>query len=76
MYAKDPCEAKFELLINKREGLGLKHYNDSKAFLEYWNDKDDIYKKKKEEYNPSKEHKIKIVFDHMIDDMFSNKKLQ
>ena len=76
MYAKDPCEAKFELLINKHEGLGLKHYNDSKAFLEYWNDKDDIYKKKKEEYNPSKEHKIKIVFDHMIDDMVSNKKLQ
>ena len=27
---------------NKREGVGLKHYNDSKVFIEYSNDKDDI----------------------------------
>ena len=27
-----------------------------------------------EEYNPNKEHKILIVFDHMIADMISNTK--
>ena len=27
---------------NKREGVDLKHYNDSKVFIEYSNDKDDI----------------------------------
>ena len=43
MYAKDPNEAKYQLLINKRENLGLKHFNDSKASNEYSNDMGDIY---------------------------------
>ena len=34
----------------------------------------DIYKNI-EEYNPNKKHKILIVFDDMIADMLSNKKL-
>ena len=38
------------------------------------NDKDDIYKNI-EEYNPNKKRKILIVFDDMIPDMRSNKKL-
>ena len=36
LYAKHPCEAKYQLLINKRESSGLKYLNDSKAFLEYF----------------------------------------
>ena len=47
--------------------------NDCKAFIEYSNDMDDIYKNI-EEYNPSKKRKILIVFDDMIADMLSNKK--
>ena len=35
---------------------------------------DNIYKSI-EEYNPNKKHKILIVFDDMIDDMPTNKKL-
>ena len=35
---------------------------------------DDIYKNI-EEYNPNKKRKILIVFDDMIADMLSNKKL-
>ena len=35
---------------------------------------DDIYKNI-EEYNPNKKHKILIVFDDMIANMISNKKL-
>ena len=34
-YAKDPYEAEYQLLINKRESTGLKHFNDPKAFTEY-----------------------------------------
>ena len=34
-YAKDRCEAEYQLLINKRESTGLKHFNDPKAFIEY-----------------------------------------
>ena len=40
-------------LINKRESTGLKYLNDSKVFIEYSNDMDDIYKNI-EEYNPNK----------------------
>ena len=35
LYAKDPYEAKYQCLINKREGLGINHFNDPKAFIEY-----------------------------------------
>ena len=43
LYAKDPYEAKYQFLINKRESTGLKHFNDPKAFMEYSNDMQDIY---------------------------------
>ena len=41
--AKDLYEAKYQFSINKKESAGLKHLNDSKAFIEYSNDTDDIY---------------------------------
>ena len=43
-----------------------------KAFIEYSNDMDDI---NIEEYNPNKKRKILIVFNDMIADMLSIKKL-
>ena len=52
---KDPCEAKYQLLISKRESTDLKYLNDSKAFIEYSNNIDDIYKNI-EEYNPNKRY--------------------
>ena len=38
---------KYQFLINKRESTGLKHFNHSKAFIDYLNDMDAIYKKSK-----------------------------
>ena len=38
LYAKDPQEAKYQYLINKHEKVGLNHYDDPKAFIEYLND--------------------------------------
>ena len=38
LYAKDPYENKYQYLINKRENVGLNHFNDPKAFMEYSND--------------------------------------
>ena len=73
LFAKDPYETKYQLLINKREGVGLKEYNNSKAFIEYSNDMDDI-SGNIEEYNPDKEQKKLYVFDDMVADMLSNKK--
>ena len=50
LYAKDPYEAKYQFLINRRESTGLKHFNDPKAFTEYSNDMQDVYKNI-DEYN-------------------------
>ena len=57
MYAKDPNEAKYQFLINKRESTGLRYFNDSKAFIDYSNDMQDVYKNI-DEYNADKESKI------------------
>ena len=51
MCAKDPCEAKCQFLINKRESTGLNHLNDPEAFIEYSNDMQDVFKNI-EKYNP------------------------
>ena len=65
---------KYQYLINKREKVGLNHVNDPKAFIEYSNDMQDVYKNI-EDYNPIKKRKVLIVFDDMIADMISNNKL-
>ena len=39
---KDSYKAKYQLLINKRESTDLKHFNDSKAFIECSNELDGI----------------------------------
>ena len=74
LYAKDPYEEKYLYLINKRERVGINHFDDPKALIEYSNDMQDVYKNI-DEYNPDKENKILIVFDDMIVDMIHNKKL-
>ena len=74
LYAKDPHEAKYQYLINKYEKEGLDHFNDPKAFIEYSNDMQDVYKNI-EEYNLGKKCKVSIVFDIVIADIINNKKL-
>ena len=44
VYAKDLYKPKYQFLINKRESTGLRHFNDPKAFIEYSNDTQDVYK--------------------------------
>ena len=74
LYAKDPYETKYQYLINKHEKVGLDHFDDPKAFMEYSNDMQDVYKNI-EDYNPIKKRKVLIVFDDMIADMINNNKL-
>ena len=74
MYAKYPYETKYQYLINKRESVGINHFNNPKAFIEYSNDMHDVYKNI-DDYNPDKENKILIVFDNVIADIIHNKKL-
>ena len=56
LYAKEPYEAKYQYLINKREKVGLNHFDDPKAFMEYSNDMQNVYKNI-EDYNPNKRKK-------------------
>ena len=80
LYAKDPYKAKYQYLINKREGLDINHFSDPEAVSEYSNDMHDVYKNISytvniNHYNLNKEKKIFIVFNDMIADMIYNKKL-
>ena len=65
LYAKDPYEAKYQYLINKR---------DPRAFIEYSNDMQDVHQNI-DNYNPRKKRKVLIVFDDTIADMINNNKL-
>ena len=74
LYAKDPYEVKYQILINKRESTRLKHFNGRKVFIECSNNMQDVYKNI-EEHNIGKKRKILIVFDDIIADMINNKNL-
>ena len=53
----------------------MKYLNDSNAFIECSNTMDDIYNNI-DDYNPNRKRKLLIVFDDMIADIMSNKKVQ
>ena len=67
-------DTKYQYLIKIREKVGLDHHDDPKAFIDYSNDMQDVYKNI-DEYNLDKERKILIVFYDMTADMINNKKL-
>ena len=74
LYVKDPLEWKYQLLINGREKVGIKTLKSPKAFIDYSQAIDDVYKNL-EDYNPTKKSIVVMVFDDMIADMESNKKI-
>ena len=75
LYCKDLDEGKYKLLINKREQAGIKILNDPTAFIEYFSSMDDILDNI-EDYNKKRKRKILIVFDDMISQVMSDKKVQ
>ena len=75
LYARDLSEPKHEYLIKKREDAGMKHLNNSNAFIECSNTMDDVYENIND-YNPSRKRKVLIAFDDMIADIMKNKKSQ
>ena len=78
-YLQKTQETKYQYLINKREKVGLDHFNDPKAFMEYSNDMSDVYKNIDyiliKDYNPDKKRRVLIVFGDMTADMINNKRL-
>ena len=75
LYAKDLSEPKYEFLIRNHKNAGIKHLNDSKAFIECSNTMDDVYENI-DDYNPNRKRKILIIFDDMIVDIMTNKKFE
>ena len=75
LYAKDLSEPKYEYLIKNSENAGIKHLNDSKAFIECSNTTNDVYENI-DNYNPNRRRKILIVFDDIIADIMTNNKFQ
>ena len=71
MYAKGLGE--HEILIKQRKNVGIKHFNDSKAFIQCSNTMDDFMRilmiTTQKEIN-----KILTVLDDMIADTMTNKK--
>ena len=65
LYAKDPYKCKYQYLISIREKVGIKCFNDPKAFIEYSNDMRNVYNNIIH-YNPDKENKILIVNSYWI----------
>ena len=53
LYVKDPPQAKYQLLINGREKLGIKSLKNPKAFIDYSQTIDDAHENL-EDYNPTK----------------------
>ena len=75
LSAKDLREPKYQFLIKKREHAGIKNLDDSSAFIEYSNAMDDVYDNI-DGYTPKRMRKLLIVFDDMIADIMTSKKLQ
>ena len=75
LYAKDLTEPKYEFLINNRKNAGIKHFNNSAAFIEYSNDMDDVFTNI-DDYNKKRKRKVLIVFGDMIADIMSSIKFQ
>ena len=74
LYVKDPFQSKHQLLINGREKVWIKKLNNPKAFINYLQTADGVYENL-EEFNPTKKWRALIVFDDMIVDKESYKKV-
>ena len=67
----------YQFLINGREKVGVEILKNPKAFIYYSQTIDENYEiyENLEDYNPAKKRRVLKVFDDMIIDMESNKKL-
>ena len=65
----------YEFLVKKRKDVGIKYCNDPNAFIECSNIMDDVYQNIND-YNLRRKRKTLIVFDYMIAEIMSNKKIQ
>ena len=60
LYARDLNKPKYKISIKQCKDAGIKHLNDSNAFIEYSNSMDDVYENIYD-YNLNRKRKILIV---------------
>ena len=63
------------MLINGRGQFGTENLKNPKAIIDYSQTIDYVYENL-EDYHPTKKIRVLIVFDNMIVDMESNKKIK
>ena len=74
LYVKDPFQSKNELLFNGGEKVRFENLKSPKAFIDYSKAVDYVYENLVD-YDTTKKRRVLILFDYMIEDMESNKKL-
>ena len=62
------------MLIQSREKIGIENLKNPKAFVDYSQAIDDVHENWKD-YNPTEKRRMLIVFDDIIADIESNKKI-
>ena len=70
LYARGLSKPKYECLIKKHEDAGIKHVNNSNAFIECSNMMVDVYENIND-CNAIRKRKKLIVFDDMISDIMT-----
>ena len=57
LTVEDPFESKYQLLINRREKVGIKKLKNPEAFIAYSQIIDDVYENL-EDYNPTNKRRV------------------
>ena len=60
LYIKDPFESQYQVLINRKEKIGIEHEKNPKPFIDYLQTIANVYELL-EDYNPTKRRKVLIV---------------
>ena len=73
LYDKGAFKSKYELLINRKEKVGISNLKNRKPFIDFSQTIDDVYEHL-QDYDPAKKRKVLIVVDDMIADVETNNK--
>ena len=73
LSAIDPFKSKYQLLINWRDKVEIKHEKISKALIDHSQTTDEVYENL-EHHHSTQKRKMLIVLDYMIANIEANKK--
>ena len=76
LYIKDPFQSKYQLLINRKEKVGIEILKNPKGFIDYSQSINDVYENW-EDYDPTKKRSVNSFwsYDCRYGILFKRKKL-